>query len=523
MAPNDTTILDLPNEILDRVFSYLAWSSADSLLPSYSDLESISLTCRVLRGAVAPTLFRNVRLKLRWIDGAIAEPGIYRLRREAPHIAKLVRCVHIQTVFEQDATSQLKPFTIAHALADWNDASHSDGGNLGNGLSHRDRIRQSASELYGSLSQDTSQHGLFDIAGVVFAMSELDDSNRNGQIEGDVSVDGQQATSGEQASLYPNSDVGTPATATPAEEPARTLRQNARRRRLQFDALMTCMASLPPQTQHIIFEAVPTDLQDQLQHTFALQVCATALRIFKGQLAELSIISRSLDALRPGNASGMHSDYNSTLGPAISGLEAMRTLTLAATAGHSDRLSRHSLDAVKASSWQVEPLCSNITTLFLRKITDKRSNIFDFVKSFGSLTDLTLAEVTMGPDFGRTGAAARRGNLRAPEDPMWLLFLISIRLHRPSLRLHLGKLLQWHAPNALPASAIQWLEEEAVPVGAKVDFERETRLTEDFGSFIGLWTVDDTERGVLARDDQGVGKLVDEAFSSRWRTFANQR
>lgn len=528
-----TTIIDLPNEILDKVFGYFAWSPQLSLIPSNPDITNISLTCRTLRDAALPTLFRNVRLTLRWVDGAIAEPGIYRLRQQAPHISKLVRCVHIKIKFGQEQSWRFRPFTLPLALKDWAAASLGDSASSEIESAHRGRVQEIARELYGNSVPEifsvqrpceTDQ-----LAGALFGLPTSVGNSRHQQATEGSSIEPRVVALGEQAVQHPHHGEVEDVPANSSSDSATgATKQDARRRRLQFDALITCMVSLPPQTQHIIFEAVPIDTHDHLQHAFALQVCAMALKIFANSISTVGMISRCLFAGRRGRTIGdvldTNGSYDSTLGPVVSELRSISNLTLASTNGTStgNRLSVHSLDSIRAACWQVEPLCSNVTHLSLRNMTDKRGRIFDLIKSFTSLTDLTISDVTMSPDVGHPGLI-QRTNSQIFGDPLWLLFLISLRLYHSTLRLHLGRLIQWHTPNVLPESAVRWLEDEAVPLGAKVDFERETRLTEDFGSFLSMWEMDDGDRGMMAREDEAIGRLVDDAFSSRWKNFANMR
>jgi hypothetical protein len=70
---------------------------------------------------------------------------------------------------------------------------------------------------------------------------------------------------------------------------------------------------------------------------------------------------------------------------------------------------------------------------------------------------------------------------------------------------------------ALKHSATRWLLEEAIPIGCTVNYERETRLLEDFQSFQPLWAAEDSQRGELAKEHRKDGKLVDMAMGSRWR------
>jgi hypothetical protein len=89
------TIFDLPQELLDRVYFYLDWDRSTHLVPKRQDLLNISLTCKHLRHSVAPLLFRNVSLCLRWYQGILLEPTLFTLRRNRPDLTQHVRCVRI--------------------------------------------------------------------------------------------------------------------------------------------------------------------------------------------------------------------------------------------------------------------------------------------------------------------------------------------------------------------------------------------------------------------------------------------
>lgn len=521
MEGKRTTILDIPHEILDSVFSYLAWRPHETIVPSCPDIVSISLSCRTLRQAVLPTLFRNVRLKLHWTDGAIAAPGLCKLRQEAPQLLNLVRCVHIKTEYGHDTAPQLTPFTIPLALNEWVAVGASITEGSERELRHRERIMEVAHDLYGCSTQpafpvpgprETQQ-----IVDAFFASTETRHDMLSQDARHRMTLGPKHVDTGEQASQYP--DLVEVDGAVDAHSPVKARRHDARRRRLELDALIICMVCLPSRTQSLVFESVPGDSMDQQQYSFSLQVCAMALKIFAGRLQRLTLISRPSESRRlvvASDRSVSTDEYQTTLIPVIGELHSVTRLTLASSTGFSGRFNRHDLNAMRADLWNTQPLVCNVTHLTLRHVIDKRSELFNLIKDFTSLAALDISDVRLS--MHGVGQHAAR-----PEDPQWLLFLISVRLHRPMLRLHLGKLGQWHEPHVLPRSAARWLEEEAVPVGSKIDFERETRLTEDFGSFMSLWEVDDGDRGGRAREDEGVGKLVDDAFTSRWRTFANLR
>lgn len=108
--------------------------------------------------------------------------------------------------------------------------------------------------------------------------------------------------------------------------------------------------------------------------------------------------------------------------------------------------------------------------------------------------------------------------VRTPPSPAitWLAFLIELRRRLPHVALDL-KEPELGSKACLSASGVRWLLQEAVPRGAHVDFERETRLTEDIESFFPLWMAEDSVRGWAAEEARRDGGLVDLAMSSRWR------
>lgn len=73
----------------------------------------------------------------------------------------------------------------------------------------------------------------------------------------------------------------------------------------------------------------------------------------------------------------------------------------------------------------------------------------------------------------------------------------------------------------LPACAVAWIRDMAIPIGAVVDLERQDRLLEDFQSFLPMWIAEEEDdRGVMALKewDRALGRnLCDAAMSTRWR------
>jgi hypothetical protein len=116
-----TTLLDLPTELLQKTFDCLDWNRTHNLVPFRPDIIHISVTCRALRKAVLPILFRNVTLKLRWVNGALAEPGLLRLREQCPQLAKYARRVYVAAHFGhfRDPRSTMGSFSVPKELQMW--------------------------------------------------------------------------------------------------------------------------------------------------------------------------------------------------------------------------------------------------------------------------------------------------------------------------------------------------------------------------------------------------------------------
>lgn len=116
-----TTILQLPHELLEQIASYLDWDPTSSHTPSKPDVEKLSRTSRQIRQAVLPVHFRHVTLRLRWDEGALLEPKLFRLRREHGHLMKHVRCIYIRTQWGHYPANHfhLPPLRVPETLLDW--------------------------------------------------------------------------------------------------------------------------------------------------------------------------------------------------------------------------------------------------------------------------------------------------------------------------------------------------------------------------------------------------------------------
>lgn len=143
--------------------------------------------------------------------------------------------------------------------------------------------------------------------------------------------------------------------------------------------------------------------------------------------------------------------------------------------------------------------------------------LLQLITGFTSLQSLALTNVMLCAPPPLQPAAQQR-----TDQTVWLSFLIDLRGKMPSLPVSLDYLKSWsnrlHMV-AIPMTGLEWLRKEAIPPGCVIGFDRETRLIEDFESFLPLWYTEDSERGRQAMEERKDGRLVDEAMASRWRTF----
>lgn len=90
------SLLTLPTELLDHIFSYFEWDRTKQLHPVKDDLISAGLTCKKLRTALLPSIFKEVTLRLRWVGGELAEPSLLKLRVQSPQLMRHIRCVTLR-------------------------------------------------------------------------------------------------------------------------------------------------------------------------------------------------------------------------------------------------------------------------------------------------------------------------------------------------------------------------------------------------------------------------------------------
>lgn len=529
-----TTLLDLPTELLDKIYSYLDWDRTVTLEPNRTDIFNISLVCRQLRRTILPTVFRDVTLRLRWVDGALVEPRLLQLRRDYSHLAKHIRCVYIKTLFGQypDPDSQLASFVVPEDLNDWLQPAIAevDGTEQARTRSHRQRVNDAARKITQSFQHVLTGHECpqelrdraeklarqlaggcrpFDDRQPQLSSASSSGATTHGCVDDD-------ATSDEAVDLsarYETEQSNRPTFI------AALSNNDYRTPRLQLDALIIVMLCFPPSLNCLYYESLPSDRTDTVQNAFSLHVAATAMQIFGDRLQHLAMVTCSpARSSRLPNRMRRHQvrdvrEEEVLVPEVLSHLQSVGTLTFATDMDYSHywpNLVPHDVER-----WHSMP--SNIARLELTNMQGESPAFVKLIQGFSHLNELSFNNVIIV-------APPRQGAVVDDRtDVLWLVLLVDLRRLQPGMSFHLRNLSALRANPVLPDSAINWLLKEAVPVGSNVGMERETRLAEDFESFLPLWRAEDSRRGALAKDARLDGKLVDLAMSSRWQTFANMR
>lgn len=515
-----TTIFNLPTELLQNIFEYLDWDRSEHLEPTRPDIFNISLVCKPFHEAVIPILFRNVSLKLRWVNGALAEPKLLRLRQECPHLTKYMRCVYVQTFFGhfRDSGARMKPFSIPTELQSWLDSTvaTSKAVSIRNGGT---AISEGQASLTAEKLRGTPQ------CEKLLESSPSDVQERFSSLAQTISADTLADTPlgwspefitslGEETFF----DDGRESPSTPGSPQASLLasRRDKRDLRFRLDALFLTMLCFPPRLTSLVFESMPGDRADTLQNRFALQLAVLTIKLYGGHLKQLTVKSSSqVGGVVARPSDGRRNDPKHTLSDAVTGLDVIKELSIS---GHHDLFDPRSSAPPHETLDYWHTIADRITFLDLRHISGDIGGFMDFIVKFTGLEHLALSQITV--HYSTQVPAPRPRGRTSPTAVNWLQLLIELRRKLPNVKFSVPRMKL--APEArsnisIPRSGVRWLLQEAVPKGCKVDFERETRLAEDFESFIYLWNMEDGEGGTRALEESRSGKLVDQALSSRWK------
>ncbi|TKA27631.1 hypothetical protein B0A50_04463 [Salinomyces thailandicus] len=561
-------LLTLPPELLDRIFAYLDWDRTAHFTPHRPDIFNISLSCRHLRHSVIPLLFRNVTLCLRWVDGELLEPALYRLRRETPHLAQHIRTVYIRSRLgfrpgRSIEETQPTRFAAPEDLEDWlsPELALSSGESEANRkyyerlhASHRDCIDKALRELYERVSQShvvAPEVGTAEQVMRSLVAQTSYASLRQKALIADQRARGTQLYYRSTEISHAQSHLGSASfSLDPREEeddedahypaPAWHMGPSEKRIKRTVDALAVVMLCLPPTVTEMVFQG--DDCPDAYA-IFALHVAAALLEVYA---TRLEILGTDGNELETEDERTVHTITQAH----VAGVTNLRTLRLARMGLKSKAVAaRQNTSApYELTRWHGLP-AEHLRSLEIWDTDFKDDDLDTLLKSFehfsqtSPLKSVSLRNVSLTDR--RSTLGWRRANLLrtpAPATPlaevpelMWLRFLISLRRTSPATRMELSGLSasMGRANCVLGPSATHWLSTEALPpfpVGFEperlqsvVDFQREERLLEDFESLLPLWEAEDSARGEDAakhRLSKG-GELADAAMCSRWRTVKN--
>ncbi|KAI6820857.1 hypothetical protein KC332_g5554 [Hortaea werneckii] len=514
-------MLSLPPELLQRIFAFLDWDRSAHLTPERGDILNISLTCKRLRHTIRPLLFHSVSLCLRWVDGELLEPPLFRLRREKPELSRWIRNVHVH------AASGCRPgqTTLPPTLAAPDDREDWLSPELTTLDQESEGERKWHQDLH-SLHRNRLDHLVQERAQCVPIVSErheqpygVEQLMRRLIVTTGFEAARQRARTNSTANAaLPGRNTNSPDpfrpstmdenSADPLDQPAQAGRWNPanadRRRKQEIDALAVVMLCLPPTLSDIVFEV--GDAPDDA-HLFALHVFAAILEAYNTHLEALTIIGTTQQS-DAGAKVVTHSH--------IVDLSNIRTLRLAGT--RSTLTFDISSDASNQETWlALRESTSNLRTLEFWNVaftaqTDVCS-LLHTTATFASVESIALRNVMLvtlaehrrrlyelhARSQGLPSSSSSNYKLHVCSSPETNLLLLLIKLRQ----MHPQTNLAFTDPRSnkdllrskLPPSALKWLQTEAVPVDASLEFERVKRLFEDFESFLPLWKAEDSGRG----------------------------
>ncbi|KAK3671507.1 hypothetical protein LTR78_008606 [Recurvomyces mirabilis] len=568
-------LLSLPNELLDRIYSYLDWDRTSLLVPYSPDILNVSLVNKHLRASILPRLFRSMALCLRWADGMLLEPELYRLRRDRPDLARHIRCVFITTKLGYQPGQKRKEvspaFEAPREREDWLSLGGDDAKTSKHFIeltkAHRDRVDAEVHILEEKL--DTHQPSMTDfelfngpaasssqrpitaagcqpdttesrmrnvldrsrtlVATQAPALAKRMPFNRATSNESDRNVEEVWSTTLLGSNPGPSNDFtyyrDVYALANPSQ-------RSDQRLKLKVDALAALMLCLPPTLKDLIFEAGVHGLEDKSWYHFALMLMNSTLTIFGPRLESVTMATGTGSRrVRLQSDHNFEADVVEISSVAVGALTALRRLVIGSTSDRPENFNVHQLHMTSDhfKPWGHPTIVANLTHLefsHMSFIDTDLTKVVKFAATFTQLKSLRLKHI----GYATRGAPSRifpqPGQQHVLAEPIFLQFCIDLRRSLPTAAeiqmddIHVSIRSQH---SKLWDSALRWIMDEAVPFGAKIDLQREERLLEDFESFLCLWEAEDSERGRLAEVARESGDLVDTAMCNRSRQFENVR
>nr|POE79378.1 hypothetical protein CFP56_07443 [Quercus suber] len=490
-------LLDLPQELLDKIYTYLGWDESIDLEPQPGRLRVLSLISKRMRETVIPRLFRTVTLSLRWQNGILIEPGLFRLRKHCPELAQHIRGVHICTRRSITRTQHhaLPPFVIPNDVHDWLDPAstgwrNDDHWDLKIYNEHRQCADSIALNLHNELAVGLQHH---------------DPSNARAE----VLISHMVGESGRARELRTTPTREIPGDAGIQTDPQTDV-ENMDEVKPRIDALAVVMLCLPSTLNRLIVDDGMFPPDALAQHEFVLHIAAMAMKLFADRLERLTA-AISIRASRLGRRT-VNLNREIISSEVISSLRNIKALTLAA---HIHPLSSESS---RSHAYVLPYVHRWLSTTCLSDLTI--ANVMISV-AHGSPTDDYLPLISGLPSLQRLRLldifylTPRFANDQSSTGIAWPEFLIAVRRGQPDVHIELRNLGYGTNPGTnLPDGALRWFKQALSP-GLRVPLDREVRLMEDFESFLPLWEAEASERGVAAAEERKSGALVDMAMGTR--------
>lgn len=565
-------LLTLPTEVLDSIYAYLDWSRSTDLVPYRKDILNVSLVCRHVRETVLPRLFRVVTLCLRWNDGALLEPALYRMKLERPELAQHVRCVYIVTkVGHRPGTRQsgkVLSFNAPERLEDWLSVESIHGPDKAFlaelSKSHRLRVNEALDTLSDAVIQPPETPPDVEI-GTQFSPSSSQEPELKQEQEQSFEPLPATHTAEDRIVTLLNHcrhrlrrfqhPHRRPQSLLSGESPGdshfgfgRALDNHdfidrdprsiprphwrALRLKLRIDAFAVLMLCLSATTTEIIFDSGGGQLERKPWQVLGQSLVEAACQVFQPRLESFTMI-QSLSNVNWRNLSRHQPrTYLPEITPSFSAIGELKRLNHLILANSSDGLSASAAyPPDRLETWQLaRPVHETVKYLEFWNIVVPDGSfqiLVDFAKNFHQLQRLAFNNVS----FSSQGMPSRiypptQGRPNLVLEAPWLYLMVELRRSLPPDTCITNANIRYRSfqlTSPVPESALRWILKEAIPPGAEVDHQRAERLFEDFESFLLLWAAEDSERGRIAREERKEGDLVDVAMCNRWKQFENVR